>query len=130
MSHFSEQGERRSPKILEIVENEPRFAYEAYTFVLEALERVVRGLPAARHVTGQELCGGLRELAVDRFGPLAKDVLLFWGVRSTEDVGAIVFNLVGAGLLLTTDEDSPADFVNVFDFGTAFEGPEDASSGP
>jgi len=130
MSHFSEQGERRSPKILEIVESEPRFAYEAYAFVLEALERVVQGLPAARHVTGRELCEGLRELAVGRFGPLAKDVLLFWGVRSTEDVGAIVFNLVGAGLLLTTDEDSPADFVNVFDFGTAFEGPDDASSGP
>ena len=56
-----------------------------------------------------------------RFGPLAKDVLNFWGVRATEDFGNIVFNLVEAGLLLKTKEDSLADFIDVYDFDAAFE---------
>lgn len=112
---------QKHPQILAITEGDPRYAYEAYPFVLGGVEAAVAALEEARHVSGGELCESLRELALGRFGPMAKDVLNFWGVRTTEDFGNIVFNLVEAGLLLKTEEDSLADFIDVYDFDAAFE---------
>jgi len=105
---------------------------EAYVFVQEGLrftaERVAEEDSAAgregRHVTGQELCLGLRDYAIDQFGPLAGVVMDHWRVRGTEDFGRIVFAMVEAGLLRTTDEDSIEDFRAVFDFGEAFAAAE------
>jgi uncharacterized repeat protein (TIGR04138 family) len=81
--------------------------------------------PAAppRHISGRELLEGIRELAIERFGPLALDVLREWGVRRTEDFGNIVFNLVNAGLLGASDEDSPRDFAGGYDFNEVFVKP-------
>ena len=47
-------------------------------------------------------------------------VLSYWGIRSTEDVGHMVFNLIGAGIFGKTEEDSIEDFKNIFDFHEAF----------
>jgi uncharacterized repeat protein (TIGR04138 family) len=113
--------DRKDPEILAVAEGDPRYAYEAYPFVLGGVEAAMAALEEARHVSGGELCESLRELALARFGPLAKDVLNFWGVRATQDFGNIVFNLVEAGLLLKTEEDSLADFIDVYDFDAAFE---------
>jgi uncharacterized repeat protein (TIGR04138 family) len=112
---------RKSPKILAITERDTRYAYEAYPFVLGGVETAVAALDEPRHVSGAELCDSLREIALARFGPLAKDVLNFWGIRATADFGNIVFHLVEAGLLLKTEEDSLADFIDVYDFDAAFE---------
>ena len=43
-----------------------------------------------------------------------------WGIRSTSDLGEIVYNLIAAGDLEKTPEDARADFDSVFDFDTAF----------
>lgn len=75
---------------------------------------------AIRHVSGQDLCQGLRELAIRRYGPLARTVLEHWNVRSTADFGKIVFALIDVGVLRKTDDDAPEDFVNVYDFDEAF----------
>lgn len=101
----------------------------AYAFVQEGLRRTCDRLieherdtlGVSRHVSGQELCIGLRDHAVERFGFLARTVLESWGVRRTEDFGRIVFAMVEAGLLRKTDEDSLDDFTDVFDFDEAFE---------
>ena len=78
--------------------------------------------PAAPwNVTGRDLLEGFRDLAVDRYGALAREVIRTWGVTRTGDVGAIVFNMVEAGLLQKTATDSPADYHEVFDFETAFD---------
>ena len=45
-------------------------------------------------------------------GPLAPTVFAEWGVRSTEDVGAIVFELVEAGQLSARAEDTILDFTS------------------
>ncbi|HEX8076591.1 MAG TPA: Minf_1886 family protein, partial [Chthoniobacterales bacterium] len=50
-------------------------------------------------------------------------VLSYWGIRSTEDIGHMVFNLIGAGIFGKTEEDSIEDFKNVFDFQEAFVKP-------
>lgn len=71
-------------------------------------------------MTGQELCIGLRDYAVDCFGVLALTVLEQWGIRRTEDFGRIVFAMIDAGFLRKTAEDSLEDFVGVFEFDEAF----------
>lgn len=109
-------------RILEKLQREdPRFHAKAYFFVLSALHAVVESLDRPRHISGRELTEGVRLLALERFGPLARTVLEHWGIRQTEDVGDIVFHLVDSGVLMKQDEDSPEDFRAVFDFEEAFE---------
>ena len=107
----------------EILREDPRYPEMAYRFVLEALNNVIRTLPDPRHISGEELCYGCRDMAITEFGPMALTVLWHWNIRSTEDIGEIVFNLVGKGLLSKTDEDSREDFTGVYDFQTAFDVP-------
>jgi uncharacterized repeat protein (TIGR04138 family) len=99
----------------------PRYHDGAYTFVLSALNHVLEGLAEPRHISGRELAEGVRDLALDRFGPMARTVLEFWGIESTTDVGGVVFALVECGLLIKQDDDTLADFEDVFDFGEAFD---------
>ncbi len=94
-----------------------RFAREAYVFVVAALGETVRALPAERlgdperrHLSGHELTAGVIRIAREEFGPLAPMVFHEWGVESTEDIGAMVFELVEAGQLSARPEDTMADF--------------------
>jgi len=102
-------------------ERNPRFHETAYLFVLSALHHVIEQLPAPRHINGGELAEGIRELALERFGPMARTVLEYWGIRTTRDVGELVFALVDCGVLVKEEGDSPEDFDDVFDFEEAFE---------
>ena len=110
-----------------------RFKLEAYQFVREALEfaQEVLGLGLAeegarrpdgrplRHVSGQDLCHAVRELAHKQFGLLARHVLSSWGIRSTSDVGEIVYNLIKIGEMSKSEHDRREDFDDVFDFEQA-----------
>ncbi len=99
---------------------------EAFEFVRDGIGHTVAILNRAtesgdsRHVSGQELCMGLCDLAKDRYGPLARAVLASWNVHRTEDFGRIVFKLVEAGLLSTTERDTLDDFRGVLDFDETF----------
>src|SRR3982750_3758291 len=62
---------------------EPRFDERAYLFVLAALEFCQQRLDERRHITGRELSLACRDLALDRFGVMARVVLEQWGVRSS-----------------------------------------------
>lgn len=101
-------------------ERYPRYQESAYVFVLSALHHVIEQLPEPRHITGRELAEGVRDLAIARFGPMARDVLEHWGISASADVGALVFALVEAGILIKQDEDELSDFEDVFDFDEAF----------
>lgn len=106
------------------------FAPEAFVFVQEGLQHTLKLIhgdrdrddlfPGERHVSGRELCFGLRDLAVHQFGGLARLVLEKWGIRSTLDFGRVVFLLVEAGLLRKTEDDRLDDFRGVFHFADAF----------
>ncbi len=100
---------------------EQRFDERAYLFVLSSLEHCQAKLTERRHITGPELAHACRELALQRFGVMARLVLEHWGVRSTSDIGDIVFTLVDMGLLISQPQDSRDDFLGVFDFADAFE---------
>jgi uncharacterized repeat protein (TIGR04138 family) len=99
----------------------PRYAVEAYLFVLGGLHRRLTELEAPRHISGSELAGAVRDLALERFGLLARVVLEHWGVHSTEDIGEIVFLLVDHGVLTKQDSDRREDFADVFSFEEVFE---------
>ena len=102
-------------------ERNPRFHERSYLFVLQALHHVIQSLDEPRHISGRELTEGVRELALGRFGPMARTVLEHWGIHSTEDVGGVVFAMVEQGILIKQDGDQPEDFADVFDFEEAFE---------
>jgi len=99
---------------------ETRFREGAYLFVLESLEYLQSRLTERRHVDGRELVHAVRELALDHYGVMSRLVLEHWGIRSTADVGDIVFALVDTGLLMSQPTDRRVDFVDVYDFDEAF----------
>jgi uncharacterized repeat protein (TIGR04138 family) len=111
-----------------IVTSDPRYQREAYIFLRDALDfttkqqKKVKGT-TVRHVSGPELLGGVRQYALKEFGPMVITVFDSWGIRSTEDVGHMVFNLIGAGIFGKTDDDSIEDFKAVYDFQEAFTKP-------
>ncbi len=99
---------------------ESRFDESAYVFVLMALEFLQSRLPERRHVDGRELARAVRDLALEQYGVMSRLVLEHWGLRSTSDVGDVVFALVDAGLLMSQPSDTRRDFVDVYDFDQAF----------
>jgi uncharacterized repeat protein (TIGR04138 family) len=92
----------------------------AYLFVLATVEFLQTRLPVRRHVSGAELAGACRDLAIEQFGLLARQVLEHWGITRTEDLGRVVFTLVEVGLLVTQPGDREEDFAGVYDFQEAF----------
>lgn len=118
---MTEASKEALEKIDRIVRRDGRYKAESYLFVLAALHATVSRLPNPRHITGQELLEGIRAYGLDQFGPLAVQVFEHWGVRETQDFGHIVFNLVGAGLLGKTEQDTLEDFRGVYDFAEAFD---------
>jgi len=104
-----------------ILMRERRFDERAYLFVLAALEHSQSRLQERRHITGRELAEACRELALERFGVLARTVLEHWGIRSTADIGDVVFTLVELELLMSQPSDSREEFADVYDFDEAFE---------
>ncbi len=111
-----------------ICETDLRYSLDSYHFVQEGLNHTLKALKrggshAHRHVSGQELLHGLREFALKEYGPMSKAVLNEWGIKTTDDFGQIVFNLVNSGVLGKNETDSPSDFKNVFTFDEAFVKP-------
>ena len=99
----------------------PAYHETAYVFILSGLQFTIDQLEEPRHITGRELAEGCRDLALARYGLLARSVLEFWGIRSTHDLGQIVFALVECGVLVKQDDDMLDDFEGVYDFADAFE---------
>jgi uncharacterized repeat protein (TIGR04138 family) len=108
-------------KIREVARKDGRYNWQAYVFVIESLGFAARRRGRPGHVTGRELLEALRDLAIERFGLMAKTVLNSWGVRRTEDIGEIVFRMVDEGLMSKQDSDRREDFSGVFDFDEAFD---------
>ncbi len=139
------------PKLDDVVRRDPRYAYEAYEFVFAALAHtqkmlgrvpppegtveVAKGAEKDYHVSGKQLLEGIRDLALEQFGLMARTVFHVWGIDRTDDFGEIIFNLVEANLMSKTPQDSRRDFHAVFDLDEALvrhykiEVKEDAEEG-
>jgi uncharacterized repeat protein (TIGR04138 family) len=117
----------------EIVDEVGLYPIEAYEFVQQGLGYTVnkihgqekggkeRDRTISRHVNGRDLCAGLREYALLKWGLMARTVLQRWNIKRTVDFGRIVFALVDSGYMQKTDDDTLDDFRDVFDFKSGFE---------
>jgi uncharacterized repeat protein (TIGR04138 family) len=103
-----------------LIEKKPQYPIEAYLFVLEALFHTRKKLKREKHVSGQELLEGIRDLALSRYGSMTKMVFEHWGIKRTIDFGKIVFNMVYEKILSKTKDDKLDDFNDVYDFDEAF----------
>ena len=75
---------------------------------------------AERHVSGQQLCEAARLYGLQQYGYLAPKVLATWGIRATDDFGAIVFNMIDIGQMRKTKTDRREDFHGVYEFAEGF----------
>ena len=107
--------------LLKILDKDKRYDPEAYSFIMASLDYTMKKLKRKGHVTGEELSIGAKDYCLEQFGPMARVVLEKWGIKSTNDFGEIVFNLINSGLLGKTDEDRKEDFHNRYDFKEAFD---------
>ncbi|HMO85172.1 MAG TPA: hypothetical protein PKC18_09665 [Lacipirellulaceae bacterium] len=125
MSSPAQEYERRIEAVVDRVGIYPR---DAFLFVQAALQFTVQQLGRSgddksppTHVSGQELCEGIRQLSLQRWGLMARTVLRSWGITRTADFGNIVYAMIDAQLASKTDEDSIDDFSDVYDFVRDFE---------
>ena len=111
-----------------IVATDQRYHRDAYVFLRDALDYTTKQQKKSkgatvRHVAGPELLEGVRLYALKEFGPMALTVFSYWGVERCEDIGQMVFNLIGAGIFGKTEQDSLEDFKSVYTFHDAFVKP-------
>lgn len=118
-----------------IVETDPRYDREAYVFLRQALDfchksEIKAGKKARlvekageNHISVAQLLDGIRQYALQEYGPMAMMVLNSWGVKSCEDFGEVVFKMVEHRLLSVTEQDTREEFRKGFDFFEAFRAP-------
>lgn len=115
-----------------------KYPVDAFLFVQRGLDSTVRSLHGepdpssfddeeayeadaeSRHVSGEQLCAGLRDFAIEQYGLMAQTVLRRWRITACEDFGHIVFAMVDANMMRKTANDRVEDFYDVFDFDEAF----------
>ena len=141
-----------------VLERDPKYPVEAYEFVRDALayaqDVMDMGKPddvevveeqaaksdvsdekrqeepqVERHLTGQELCEACRRYAIEQYGMMARVGLGNWNIDSTNDVGEIVYNLIGVDLMRKSSSDQREDFNDVYDFKKAFDEDFDFAAG-
>jgi uncharacterized repeat protein (TIGR04138 family) len=103
------------PRLEELVRRKERFPIEAYEFVREAFADAG---PDA-DLSPRQLLEAISGLARREFGLLAPMVFRQWGVRSCDDVGEIVSDLIDARLIEPADDDGSEGFRCAFDLESA-----------
>ncbi|MEC8013357.1 MAG: Minf_1886 family protein [Verrucomicrobiota bacterium] len=122
-------SDKNFPEVIkEIHASDPRYGKGAYYFIREALDHTLKKLKKDQsknkgHVSGTQLLDGIRDYALDRFGPMTLTLMEHWNIQKCRDFGDIVFNLVDFGILGRTENDSLEDFEGGYSFEEAFELP-------
>ena len=98
--------------------DEPRdHTADAVQIVRESLDFAIRDPELAPDglADAAGICRVLLELAVDRHGRRGKDLLMDWGIVTSEDVGRILERLIEAGGATSFGEGPKSDFDGIFD---------------
>jgi len=103
-----------------IYAQDSRYYPEAYEFVMEALSFSQLKFKKVKHISGEELLAGIKALLLKKFGPMTLTVLKHWGIKTTDDFGNIVFNLVENRVLAKDTHDHYDSFKNAYDFDEVF----------
>ena len=105
-----------------IAQTDGRYNPNAVKFIYEGLSFTANNaVEETYHVSGQDLCEGLRKLALKKWGRLATLVLNNWNIRSTRDFGEIVYLLIRHEWMNAQPTDTIDDFNDVYDFKAAFK---------
>lgn len=108
-----------------------RYHANGFYFVRDAVVYTVEKQTNSRnHVSGRELLEGIRDYALEQYGPMALSVLEEWGIHRTEDFGNIVFAMIRHRLLQGSPQDRIEEFVDGYDFNDTFSKPFRASGPP
>jgi uncharacterized repeat protein (TIGR04138 family) len=100
---------------------------DAILFVQDALSLAEDHAQAGgtEHVGARQLCGAFGELAKRYFNDEveARELLEEWGLRTSEDVGRIIFTMVEAKWMTAEEGESASDFGGLFTLDTLFADP-------
>ena len=121
-----EHSDETQIPIEEVIATDGRYRMESFGFLHEALGRAVQEHhpdpeDPEKHVTGQQLCESIRDLARDRWGMMAPAVLRSWNIKGSIDFGNMVYLLIDHNYMRKTDEDSIEDFRDVFSLEKDFD---------
>lgn len=106
----------------QIAKEDTRYSIAAIRFVYEGLGYTAKNVASEpKHVSGQTLCQGLKELAVEKWGRLAMLVLNTWGIKTTRDFGEIVYLMIRHEWMSAQPTDTIDDFDDVYDFKAVFK---------
>lgn len=116
----------RNSDLDSLCDKDPSWPYEAYEFVLEAIDLASESQGPGDveiHLSGRQIALAARELARESFGLMAPTVFSFWGIATTRNLGEMVFKLIECGMLSRQEGDRIEDFDSVFSI------PDDLVSG-
>lgn len=114
-----------------ILEKHPEYAPDAYGFMRSALDSASRRFGKtsdAPHLSAEELYLGFCAAALEEYGPLAKAVMEHWNVQNSTDVGAIVYNLIEAGVFAKQESDTQEQFDDLRPMSEILDEPYAASA--
>jgi len=61
--------------LLKVLNKDKRYDPESYSFVMASLDFTTRRMKRRGHVSGMELLEGIKDHALEQFGPMAMSVL-------------------------------------------------------
>ena len=120
--------EDTAKRISYLVKSKGTHPANAYLALLDSVSACVNETSRTEleHISGQDLARKYADILLNAFGPMAMYVLQDWNIRSTRDIGEMVFDLVSVGLLFFSENDKMEDFDDVFDFHEKFVAPFEA----
>ncbi len=104
------------PDLDELARRDGRYGADAFGFVSQSLRHAAkrfgkdRANGSERHLSAHQLVDATLDLAAERYGMLAGMVLRTWGIRTSEDVGAITFAFIDHGVFTKQPSDRIEDF--------------------
>jgi len=106
--------------LYDLLKKDPRFTIDAYLLLNDGLQLAYQQTGRKTQIPATELLEAIRRLMAHRYGLMAKTVLCLWGIKSTDDIGQLILNLIQAGLLQQDTIDQFDQFHSAYDFETAF----------
>jgi uncharacterized repeat protein (TIGR04138 family) len=121
------QEQQLFDRISEVARANGTYPMDAYLFVQAGVIFAIRSIrdrrtvenpdgpqPESSHISGAQVCIGIRDLAWQHWGAMASSVLQSWSIHETLDFGRIVFALIEAGVLSKQESDTLDDFRNIY----------------
>ena len=125
----------RDPGLELLAEEKDLYPYEAYDFVSGLIKMMDDELQAqtesnpSPNITAGQLCLRCVEFSCSVFGRMSRAVFSSWNIKTTNDIGNIVFHLIEAGVVGAAEGDRIEDFDNLFDMNSALDKPVSYFSG-